>query len=202
MSKVKIGFSGLTIPQKIERARDIVIRMTGNANFVTPNPTLAVMTLAINALETAALAASHGGTNLTAAMHVKEKDVDAKIDTLAAYVQEASGGDETKILSSGFDVRKTRTPASVPAQVIDLTGSFGDFPGQVKLHCKVVTGADGYVRQVSYDGGNTWSPSVNSSKTRMVVDGLSSGSNYWFRVAAFNRKGDGPFSDPIMQRAA
>src|SRR6516225_4428925 len=41
MSKVKLGLRNLTPDQKIDLANTIKTAMTGNANFTTPNPTLA-----------------------------------------------------------------------------------------------------------------------------------------------------------------
>jgi len=41
MAKVKLGLKELTADQKIDQANTIKTAMTGNANFTTPNPTLA-----------------------------------------------------------------------------------------------------------------------------------------------------------------
>jgi hypothetical protein len=41
MAKVKLGLKNLTRDQKIDQANTIKTAMTGNANFTTPNPTLA-----------------------------------------------------------------------------------------------------------------------------------------------------------------
>jgi hypothetical protein len=41
MSKVKLGLQKLTRDQKLDQANTIKTAMTGNANFTTPNPTLA-----------------------------------------------------------------------------------------------------------------------------------------------------------------
>ncbi|MBV8860139.1 MAG: hypothetical protein JOZ02_24625, partial [Acidobacteria bacterium] len=53
MSKVKLNFDRLSIPEKVARAQQVVAAMTGNTNFTTPTPTLAALTTAINELETA-----------------------------------------------------------------------------------------------------------------------------------------------------
>jgi hypothetical protein len=41
MAKVKLGLKNLTRDEKIDQANTIKTAMTGNANFTTPNPTLA-----------------------------------------------------------------------------------------------------------------------------------------------------------------
>ena len=53
MSRVKQGFSGLSVPEQVERARLIVTKTTGNASYTTPNPALADVSAAATALETA-----------------------------------------------------------------------------------------------------------------------------------------------------
>jgi len=41
MAKVKLGLKELSPDQKVDLANTIKTPMTGNANFTTPNPTLA-----------------------------------------------------------------------------------------------------------------------------------------------------------------
>ena len=44
MAKVKLGLKGKSIQQKLTTGQNIITAMTGNANFPTPNPTLASLT--------------------------------------------------------------------------------------------------------------------------------------------------------------
>jgi hypothetical protein len=53
MAKTKLGLGTLSVTHKVELARQIVIKMTGNANFTTPVPALAAITTAANSAETA-----------------------------------------------------------------------------------------------------------------------------------------------------
>ena len=62
MIYVKFGFSGLNIPKLVQYCKGIVIKMTANANYVTPSPSLgSVITPNITALENAYEAALDGG---------------------------------------------------------------------------------------------------------------------------------------------
>jgi len=55
----------------------------------------------------------------------------------------------------------------------------------------------GYMVQFSSDGGKTWTTvAPRFSETHAVVPLLTNGSPYVFRVAAFNRAGQGAFSEP------
>ena len=51
MSKVKASLSHLNALETIALGRNVVVKMTGNANFTTPVPALTALTTAINDLE-------------------------------------------------------------------------------------------------------------------------------------------------------
>jgi hypothetical protein len=57
----------------------------------------------------------------------------------------------------------------------------------------------GYVVQQSADGGRTWSIVGDNISTDLTVRvrRLAPGVLYWFRVAAVNRIGQGPWSDLV-----
>src|SRR5882724_4265276 len=108
-SVVRQGLSGMPIAQKITKGRFIVSSMTGNANFATPNPTLASVTININALETAKIAADGGGPDDTANMYAKEAVLDLSLKLLGAYVEGAANVNplnaDAIILSAGMEVK-------------------------------------------------------------------------------------------------
>ena len=76
---VKMGLSQMPIEKKIVNTRFMVTSMTGNANFGTPNPTLATITANVNALEAASIAAKGGGKDETANMRAKEVVLDLSL---------------------------------------------------------------------------------------------------------------------------
>ncbi|MHB8260546.1 MAG: hypothetical protein ACYDCN_01985 [Bacteroidia bacterium] len=105
MSKVKLGFARLTIPHKIETARTIVADTTGNTDFVLTQTKLAAITSAVNALELAHIAAAGGDHGKIADMDAKEKALDGLISLLIVQIEVESGGDATKILSTGCKIK-------------------------------------------------------------------------------------------------
>ncbi|HKC66443.1 MAG TPA: hypothetical protein VKB86_22560 [Pyrinomonadaceae bacterium] len=67
------------MPEKIARGRQIVTALTGNANFPSPQPTLAVITTAIDELEAAnqaAQAARQEARTRTSEQNDKEEEFD------------------------------------------------------------------------------------------------------------------------------
>jgi len=206
MAFVKIGTKGMSVPQKIQYVRQIVTDMTGNANFTTPSPTLATMSTNATTLETnynGAETARQQSKAKTALMDEQSASVDALLASLANYVQNASGGDEAKIASSGFSVRNIpaspigELPAPTDFVVMENGGS-----GSVKFRWKKVRGAMSYILETAPDGPvlNFNSP-IGSSKTRAEKEGLTSGTKYWFRVCAVGAEGQGPWSALISKFA-
>src|SRR5687768_9771765 len=106
MSKVKMSMNGKSVPEQIQRTREITTDMTGNANYATPSPPLNVVDDAADALETAYQESRGRDKDKIAIMRLRRKELLALVFQLSNYVQLQSGGDEEKILSSGFDVRK------------------------------------------------------------------------------------------------
>ena len=196
MKKPQLDFSKLNIPGKIQKAREIVIKLTGNANFPSPNPTLPVLTAAINALEIAYEAADDGGKTLKSVMKAKEKILIDYIIMLEGYITSASGGDEQKIQSAGFGVRKTTSHGKRKASIKATKN-----PGEVILTAEIENGKsiaafDWQKRKdnplVSSDSQNEaeeeWEDIDITSAATIKVSDLMVGENYWFRYRLILRK--------------
>jgi hypothetical protein len=199
MAKLKIGFSGLTVPEQIERARLIVTRMTGNAAYPTPSPTLADVSDAANALETAYNDSRNRDKNKVAIMKLRRKEMLFLIGQLAAYVQQASGADEEKILSSGFDVRSSNHSHPVVAgEVHNVRVTDGSNSGKIKVSWDKAANAVVYIVLVSTnpDGFNLESAKGYTTRTSKEIGDLDTGVKYWIRVVALGREEIGPLSEP------
>ena len=205
-NKIKLDLQGITVPDKVQFMRGIVTQMTGNANFTTPNPALSVITTAANTLETkfntqqtAQQAAKTATTNLGTA----EDAANAALNSLANYVEEASGGDTAKIESAGLTTRAPKTPTtSLPAPQ-GLTSTAGDNEGELDLVWDPVPKAKGYEVQTSADPvtSTSWAFAETSSASKTSLTGLPSGSKIWVRVRALGpKKIKSPWSDPAVKR--
>jgi hypothetical protein len=201
MAIVKVGFSRLNVPDKIQSARNIIAKMTGNAKFPAPVPTLAAITTAVNSLETAYEGSRDGGKSKTALVNVQSAALNTLMSQLTAYVQQASGGDEITILSSGMEVKAPKTPPQPLEAPTALSITTGKTEGAVLLKWQPVTGAKAYVTQQSADGTTAWTNAANSTKSTAPVTGLTTGAKVWFRVAALGPKGQGPWCEPTRGMA-
>jgi hypothetical protein len=185
MSLAVSKLHGKSVEFIIEKVRNYVTKMTGNANFTTPNPALAAVSSEVDDLELKFGAAMGGGKTLKTAVRLQKLKVLAIVSTLRAYVQTTTLGDMMKILSSGFDVR-----GHVVVNVLDPPSNvrvgFGKVPGQLIVRWAGVPHRTGYKVQISeaLPGPPVWTdaPNGDTGKVRLEVDGLTPGKIYLFRV--------------------
>ena len=197
MAKSALNFSKLFIVGKILRIRQIVRATTGNSVYTTPSPTLAAITTAVDQLEDDQLAMKTGGSSATTIRDAQDTYLMGMMVKFLAYVTITSGGDQIKIESTTLAVRKSPTPQGIMPQVLSLAGKAGLFPGNVKLKWKAIAGKKYYNIQKSADGLTGWANEGEPvTKASATISGLVTETVSFFRVAAGNVLGLGPYSDP------
>jgi hypothetical protein len=207
MPKVKLNISRLSIIEKIAKCRQIISAMTGNPIFPSPNPPLTTITAALDAANNAfnaAQAARQEAKAKTSAQNDADDIVSGLMAQLAAHVESVAGGDESKIRSAGMDTKATATTTTtIPTPPENVSATAGDRDGEIDLSWEAVSGAKSYVIQMSADPvtATSWGHSSVSTKSSQTIDGLTSGTRYWFRVAAVNGVGQSGWSDPAMKIA-
>ncbi len=206
MAKVKLDLKSKTDAEIIELAQQHIAAMTGNANFPTPMPDaagfLALTTTAADAL--AAADAAH--TAWRTAVATKDAAIlelsSAGLNARASYVDSASGGDEAKILSSGFNTRAPATPIGLPAQPGNLIAAMGSLEGTMELDWETVRGAVSYIVECKlHSDSEQWQQVKIVTRSDATLTGLVSGSTYAFRVRAVGAAGEGPWSDEAVKMA-
>jgi hypothetical protein len=90
-------------------------------------------------------------------------------------------------------------PVAAPTDVvINQT----DSAGTVRMDWKRVRGANSYVIERAADGPQlTWIQALATTKSKAIVNTMTSGTKYWFRVAGIGAAGQGPWSDAIAKFA-
>jgi len=195
----------MPVTDEVAFARQIVTKMTGNATYTTPAPALAAITTAADALEAAynaAQAARISSKQATSAMHDKQVALSALITQEAAYVQNTSAGDKTKIESAGFEVTNPNSPIGpLPApENVELDANVN--PGNMGVRWKSVHGAASYIVERAPDSAPTdYIVAANPTLARALVNTMASGTRYWFRIAAVGAAGAGEWTLPVSKIA-
>lgn len=205
MKLIKAGTSKLNADELVARSKYVEDKMTGNANFPTPNPSIATVTAAREALQLATAQAKSRATADIAVRNALRVDLNELMVNLSRYVNNVSGGDVDKAVSSGFELAKRPEPSTHLDAPSKLEANVSKFAGSVDLVWKRVEDARMYQVYVT-DGDPTdatkWRMVAVSSKTRVRVLDLEPGKFYSFRVTALGRIGEGPASDVVSGRAA
>ena len=204
MAKVKLGLDRLTPDELVALANTIKTAMTGNANFTTPNPSLASLGTAITTATTKVAAYDSALAASQTALSERDAALAALRGLLSqegAYVENTSGGDAAKIESAGMSVRDDATPIGVPTQVLNLVVTAGDNEGTLDCAWDPVRGASSYIIQTSVDpvSSSSWTYKASSAKSTANVNGFTSGARIWTRVRALGAAGEGPWSDPAVK---
>jgi hypothetical protein len=224
IERVALRLDERSTSNKIEYARNAVIKTGLNSLFSSLSGLTASITTAANALETAYMAAIDGGKTNTSIMNQKEDALDLLLSQLGnnvaaiANAATATGGDaQSIILSAGLDFARPKNKAPLPLATGSLTG-VSTLEGEVGLKWKSVKYARAYVIEISSDvtaitsGGATTTPTTESSarvfiswdiadvstKVKCTITGLSSGTKYAFRVYAIGTAGKGAVSVPVV----
>jgi hypothetical protein len=183
-NRTLLDFIQFTEAEKVTFYRNIIDKLTGNTNFTTPDLSLKTTKTAVDAFESAILAARDGSRTAVAIMHDRETETDDIFRILAAYVHRIAAGDETKILGSGFHV--SSQPVRTPKAILAVT--HGENSGSVKLVARAVEKAGAYIWQMAKDIvpdiESGWTTAGTSTRCTFEINDLNVTSRYHFRVSA------------------
>ncbi len=205
MASSKLDLKNRTDDQLATFCDTHVAALTGNADFTTPDPTAAAFATTLTAFKTALTAAQQAqaaAQQKTAVKDAARAALETALNTRRSYVDSKSGGDEAKILSTGFAVRAAGSPVGALPAPIDFLATFGDNPGEVDVTWSAVKGAKSYIVEVRENvAGTAWGGARVVTKSRATIDGLTTGKTYAFRVRAVGTAGEGPWSDESLKLA-
>jgi len=204
-AKVKMGLSAKNTNQLIPYIQNHIEMMTGNLNFVTPQPPAADLLAQFNIYQESALNTIHLEALLRDAKALQDQlraELTETMNVRAAYVQQVSNGNRQVILSSGLGAKNPPTPVtslSAPTNLrVDLNGE----AGMMKIRWDTVQNALTYVLQCSPDvTPRVWGPLDSTTKT-LVTKTLEVGVTYVFRAAAIGTPGQSNWSPEVIRGAA
>ncbi len=203
---VKLGHSRVGFQALTDKTRTNITKLTGNAAFATPMPPLAALGTAADRLDSAVQAYEFSRSRLDK----QERDIafdelKGLRQDLGGYVQTVSNGDPELITSAGFEMVESRKPLGLLPAPIDVRATVRPYPGSLELRFGGVPGRLAY-RTYICEGDpldeKNWRVLSVTGKVRVVVDGLESGKNYFFRVETLGAAGASPMSDMTSAKAA
>lgn len=196
--KIIIDFSKYADTELDQKADQIVENLSnppGSTNFPTPQPTIVIVQGKIDAYKDA-LANLGKGTITTAAKDVARKELEDTLAELGLYIQQASGGDVVKMLSSGFDISKA---SADPVGDLPKPGNFkakAKGKGEIDLSCDPIKGAKIYQWEYKQVAATEWILKT-TTKAKLSLTGLESGKEYVFRVVALGTSKAREYSDEV-----
>jgi len=208
MPKVKLNIKGLSATELVARARQIAASLTNNSHFANPQAIVAQITGAADAAETGhanAQAAKQNSLTKTSISRDLTAALEGVLRQAAGYIESVAGDDESIILSAGLSLRTT-TPSHSTSHTTAPTGlhaTAGNHEGEIDLTWDRIEKARSYIIERSADPPTptSWAQEAIVTRSSATVSGLSSGTRYWFRVAAVTSSGQSGWSDPAFKMA-
>ena len=199
MKKVLLNFTHHSLKTQVSDYHNVLAKLTGNPTFLSPDPTLAEALALLTQLEAAIVSASDGSHTAISAVHDCEIATDKAFRGLALYVDKIADGDETKILSAGFQANNDRAPrVKVP-----LLANDGSHSGCVNLISDTHPKGCAYIFRVSKDvlpiDANGWTVVATVAQSKYEVSGLVVGCYYYFDVAVVTATGTTDFCAPVKK---
>ena len=205
MKKAVLKLTNKTIIQLVAILRAVIKAMTGNSNFPDPNPDLPTFATAIDELDAKEAHVIQLRQQLKVAMTERDnskKTVKNMATTLVAYVQQASGGDENKILSAGMLVQAFGVRAKhKPERVANLQAHHNDDDMNIVLRWDAMQGFGRVWYHVRYTFTNpeanpVWFDYQSSTSATSIIfkDAEHVGQRVYVEVCAVNARGAGPWS--------
>ena len=199
LAKISLSFARATDGNLVIFTDSVISKMTNNAEYPTPTPTLASVQTSLTAFQDALAEAKDGGPSKTAAKNAAREVLMTKLRNLTLYVQMECGDDLAVLLTSGFEATKTPTPAGILPAPQQVTLTQGPLSGTLDLRGRPVSNAGAYEAQKTtrIDNPGSWESVDQMTAARMQIEGLTPGKTYWARIRAIGSAGPGAWSEPV-----
>ncbi len=209
MAQVKNNLRELSVSQKIAELRVIVTNLQAKPAYASYAALFTALLAMADALEVASNAvamARHNSKAKTIIQSGAQTTLDNGISQLVSAVQTVTGGDATKIIETGFEVRQENTPVGQLPMPTDFSLTTGDHSGEIHGHFHSVKGARSYRARyhigenpgdISQPGiGGDWLDGGVFIKSNFDIENLTSGQRVWVQVQAIGSDGQSAWSQP------
>jgi hypothetical protein len=185
----------LPVPKLIKVVQAIVAALTSNPHIPTPNPPLATLNTALDALVTTEAATKTRAAGTVAARNVARTNLLSLLSTTKATVQQLADSSpeqaEAIITSAGMGVRKPTAHTKAP-----FAATPGAVSGAVRLAAKAAALRASYEWEWSGDGGKTWTAVLPTLQAKTEITGLPVATIVQFRFRSVTKAGTSDWSQP------
>lgn len=197
--KIKLEVSGLNASKLITKSFRAITKMTGNASFPNPTPSLADLTTATEELVQATQVAAGGDRQAILIRDQKKQNVANMLRILGSYVTVAADGDGPILASSGFDLQNLPEPQPTITRPVDFVSERGKHVGEVNVTWQSVKGARLYIVEMTNadpsDPQAVWKEERTTAQAKANFMYTQIGSFFSYPVKAIGRNSESPWSD-------
>jgi hypothetical protein len=189
-----VNISDSDLPLK---ALTILDRMTGNNRLANPTPALDTIRTALEAYQANLNLVQLGDERSLNIKNQTRDELKLLLHALAGFVIGVAKNNLDVLLSSGFDISKTRSKRALD----DLSIANGGQSGQVVSTMNGAGGARMYWHQYTHEpmtSDSVWTEVMTTTR-KHVHTGLQPRTGYWFRVKAITRDGQEILTDPVLR---
>jgi hypothetical protein len=204
MARIRLDAQKLVLPLFVQRCQRVATMMAGNTNFTSISGKVTAFTAALTTLTTASAAYETARQQADQKLTERDDAVRALQDEYRQLASAAEGVtmDAAELEGGGWELRGQAAPLGQVAAPGNLSARFGQMAGSVDLDWSRVRGAASYVLDCAPNPNGPWTRAYEGTRAGCTLSGLTSGSLYYFRVAAIAANGLGPWSDIAEKRAA
>jgi hypothetical protein len=199
-SKLLVGFGRLSDENLETKALAIAEAMKDNANFCNPSPDLDVLNAAIKNYSAALKEAQTRNKVKVMVKNSTRKLLEDVLLSLGSYVSFIANGDRVIQASSGFSLNTEIATPKTLGPVENFSVQTGKHSGQAHLSVNPVKNALSYVFLYAEAPVLTdaWMHTASGS-SNMLIDKLSMGTAYSFRIGITGSKGQLVYTEIITK---
>lgn len=196
--KILFSFTRMSDEKLTQFVNQLIIAMTGNANFTSLQADLPPLVLAYNAFVDAEGLAYQGSAAQRAFRNQKKEELKLLLVKLADNVTVLASGNRAKLVSSGFPVTK-----ELPQPRVLVLESFkvmnSKNKGELVTEAKVKA-ATGFIVQHTADpvtADSIWKMET-CSRRKCIIRNLQPGEKRWFKLIATGNRDQVTESEMVM----
>jgi Fibronectin type III domain len=206
MNKIKLELNLKTDAQLLITGKNHKTKMSGNADFPTPDPPPAEFDPLLTEFEDSVTGVAGADNALTAALARRDNArvaLENGLRVRANHVETESGGDAVKIAGAGFQLASPASPVGPLPAPQNVRINPGANSGELLVRWSRVKGAGGYILECRTHGETLgpWLQVKILTQAKYLNTGLTPGVEYSFRVRPVGTAGEGPWSDEAVKRA-